>query len=165
MRETEKISREIIENKAFRLLGKREYSVWGLTNKLREKFPNNFEEISKIAKKLVEKDWISDERWTEYVVREKVKYSGWGERKIVIKLRENKISDELIQQNLAKYFSKDVQTEKAKKLAQEKLVKLNSGRKKLTDYEKKQKIKLFLVSRGFSFEIAQTTIENLKKAE
>lgn len=165
MFETKKISREIIENKALRLLGRREYSVWGLTKKLRKKFPNNFEEITNIINKFIEKDWISDERFCDFMVREKAQYSGWGERKIIMKLREHKISTELIQEKIKKYFPEDIQIKKSQKLAQEKLAKLNSGQKQLTEYEKKQKIKLFLVSRGFSFEIAQTAIENLKKAE
>ena len=163
MKNTQKISREIIYNKALNLLGRREYSVWGLTKKLREKFPDNFAEISEIVNELVDKDWLSDERFADYLVREKAQYSGWGERKIVLKLNEHKICTELIQKKLAKYFPEDIQLKKARKLAAEKAQRLEISRKKLTDYEKQQKIKLFLVSRGFSFELAQKAVEMSEK--
>ncbi len=87
MTELEKISCKIIENKALRLLGRREYSVWGLMKKLREKFPDNFAGISEIVKKFIEKDWISDDRFSDFLVHEKAEYSGWGERKIILKLQ------------------------------------------------------------------------------
>ncbi len=61
-----------------------------------------------------------------------------------------------------KYFPKNVQIKKAQKLALEKKQRLNNRSKKLTDYEKQQKIKLFLVSRGFSFDIAQTAVDEIK---
>ena len=161
MDESKKISREIIYNKGLRLLGRREYSIWGLTKKLREKFPENFAEISEIIEEFVEKKWLSDERFCEYLVREKTQYSGWGERKIIMKLNEHKISSKLIKKFLTKYFPLDKQLQKAQKLALIKNDQLKNSRKKLTKYEKKQKIKQFLVSRGFSFEISQQATENL----
>jgi len=163
MNEIQKISREIIYNKALRLLGRQEYSVWGLTKKLREKFPNDFAIISDIVEEFIKKDWLSDDRFSDFMVREKAQYSGWGERKIIMKLNEHKICTELIQEKLAKYFSQDVQLKKAQKLAEEKLQRLEISRKKLTNYEKQQKIKLFLVSRGFSFEMAQSAVEYLRE--
>jgi SOS response regulatory protein OraA/RecX len=112
----------------------------------------------------VDKDWLSDERFCEYIVREKAQYSGWGERKIIMKLNEHKISSKLIQKNLTKYFPENVQLKKAQRLAAEKTQRLEISRKKLTDYEKQQKTKLFLVSRGFSFDIAQSAVEILDKS-
>jgi regulatory protein len=162
MTDIEKIACEIIKNKALRLLGRREYSVWGLIKKLREKFPENFAGILEVINEFKEKEWVSDERFCEIYVREKANYSGWGERKIIVKLQEHKIGKTLIQRNLDKYFSENVQIEKAKELAIEKNHRLDLGRKKLTDYEKQKKIKLFLVSRGFSFGIAQITVDMIK---
>ena len=161
MNETEKISREIIYNKALCLLGRREYSVWGLTKKLREKFPENFARISEIVQEFVDKDWLSDDRFADYLVREKAEYSGWGERKIIMKLNEHKISSKIIQEKLAKYFPPEVQLKKVQKLATEKAQSLKISRKKLTDFEEKQKIKNFLISRGFPFEIAQSAVEKI----
>jgi SOS response regulatory protein OraA/RecX len=116
MTKTEKISREIIYNKGLRLLGHREYSVWGLRKKLREKFPDNFAEISKIVTEFVDKDWLSDERFCEYIVREKTQHSGWGERKIILKLQEHKISEDMIHEKLVKYFPENMQIKKPKNL-------------------------------------------------
>ncbi len=161
MNETEKISREIIYNKALRLLGRREYSVWGLTKKLREKFPENSAGILEIVQEFVDKSWLSDDRFADYLVREKAEYSGWGERKIVMKLNEHKIDSKIIQEKLAKYFPPEVQLKKAQKLALEKAQSLKISRKKLTDFEERQKIKNFLISRGFPFEIAQSVVEKI----
>ena len=150
---TSEISREIIYGKALKLLGRREYSVWGLTKKLQEKFPLNFAEISDVIKELVEKKWLSDERFCEYLVREKTQHSGWGERKIIMKLNEHKIDTKIIKKNIAKFFPKNIQIEKGKKLAQEKLEKLRSSKKEISNYDLQQKVRNFLISRGFPFEI------------
>ena len=159
------VTKEIISKSILRSLGRREFSVWGLTKKFREKFPDHFSIVLEIIKEFKQKEWVSDERFCEIYVREKANYSGWGERKIILKLQEHKIEETLIQKNLDKYFSENVQIEKAKELAIEKEHRLDLGQKKLTNYEKQQKIKLFLVSRGFSFNIAQIAVDMIKNID
>ena len=149
------ISRDLIRGKAFYFLGRREHSQIELQKKLRERFPEKDVEIQAVIQEFVTKDWISDIRYTEELVREKSQYGGWGPIKITQRLREKGIEKELIESVLEKLFPEELQKEVVMRLATEKWRLLY----KKTAPQRKAAVQRFLVSRGFSFSTVFSCME------
>ena len=87
---------------AYRLLGRREYSVFELENRIRQKWPDT-EGIDSMAEELLcalqEENLVSDERYVESFVRSRVnRYQ--GPLKIKAALRGKGVSDSLISMEL-----------------------------------------------------------------
>lgn len=150
-------TRILIRGKAFRLLGRREYSRKSLKKKLQEKFPEEEILIEAVLFEFQKNNWISDVRYAEEFIREKSEYSGWGPMKIIQKLREKGIEKEIIQECLEMIFSKKQQHKKAQQLAEEKWRLLY----KKTAPDRKVAVQRFLVSRGFSFQLVVEVTQSL----
>ena len=155
------ISRDLIRGKAFYFLGRREYSQFELQNKLREKFPEKDSEIQAVLQEFVTKDWISDIRYTEELVREKSQHGGWGPIKITQRLREKGIEKEIAESVLEKLFPEELQKEVVMRLETEKWRLLY----KKTAPQRKAAVQRFLVSRGFPFSIVFSCMELLNQEE
>ncbi len=148
-----------IKKYALWLLGKREYSVFGLREKLEKKFLDEFDLIETVIKEFQEKEWVSDIRFCENFIREKAEYSGWGRRKIFMKIKEKGIDSEMAEEMLERFFSYQQEKNKAIDLALEKYKTVS--KKTENTFEQKQKILAFLAGRGFSYSLAQEAIEDM----
>jgi regulatory protein len=83
---------------AYRLLGRREYSVYELIRRIGQKWPGA-EGINGLVDALVEENLVSDERFTESFVRFRVQRFQ-GPLKIKAALRTKGVSDTLISREL-----------------------------------------------------------------
>lgn len=152
-----KKTRILIRGKAFRLLGRREYSVKSLKKKLQEKFPEESVFIDEVLLEFQKNNWISDVRYAEEFIREKSEHGGWGPMKIIQKLREKGIEKEIIQECLESIFPEKQQRELAQRLAEEKWELLY---KKIAS-DRKEAVQRFLVSRGFSFQLVLEVTQSI----
>lgn len=140
--------------KALGLLSKRSYSKAILVDKLKDK-KFALEDIDEAVKKLEALNFIDDKRYAESLVREYSSLRRYGAGRIKLKLREKKISQEIIlevlesisdqteQDNLDALAQK--QLEKNKNLPREKLINRTLG---------------YLLRRGYSYDKCKKIINN-----
>jgi regulatory protein len=132
---------------AYRLLGRREYSVFELDRRIRRKWPDA-DGVQDLLEALVEENLLSDERFTESFVRFRIqRYQ--GPLKIKAALRTKGVSDHLISREL------DAYSEQWLDLAVEWLDRRNVG---VIDFDAKKKYYRRLMSRGFTHSQAMDAI-------
>jgi len=132
---------------AFRLLGRREYSVFELNRRIRQKWPEA-EGIGDLMNALVEENLLSDERFTESFVRFRLQRFQ-GPLKIQAALRGKGVSDSLISRELEEH------SEKWTELAAQWLLRQTSLP---VDFEQKKTYYRRLISRGFTHSQAMDTL-------
>jgi regulatory protein len=140
---------------ALQLLSKREYSVLELQEKLIKKFSQDTEKVKKILKEFQKKNWVSDERFTEVFIRNQILTTKSGPRKIYLKLIQKGIDKNLAHKKLKSEFLKKQQQELIHLLAQKKKSEFLRKKKKLSPYELKQKIILYLVRKGYDYDLVR----------
>ena len=132
---------------ACRLLGRREYSVFELDRRIRQKWPHATA-VDELLETLVEENLLSDERYAESFVRFRLQRFQ-GPLKIKAALRTKGISDALISREL------DAHSEEWRELASRWLERQNPGS---IDFEKKKKYYRRLVNRGFTHDQAMDAL-------
>lgn len=100
--------------------------------------------VDAIMYELIQNNFLNEERYVEAFVSGKFKIKNWGKIKIRQSLQQKQINSKLIDQKLGEIDEADYQRT-IKKVAAKKQ-KLTKGR---NDWEKKQKLKKYLYSRGF----------------
>ena len=132
---------------AYRLLGRREYSVFELDRRIRKKWPHATA-VGELVVTLVEENLVSDERYAESFVRFRLQRFQ-GPLKIMAALRTKGISDALISREL------DAHSEEWPQRATQWLERQNPGS---IDFEKKKKYYRRLVNRGFTHDQAMDAL-------
>jgi len=138
---------------AYRLLGRREYSVFELVRRMRQKWPEA-EGISGLVDALAEEDLVSDERYTEAFVRFRMQRHQ-GPLKIKAALRAKGVSDTLISAEL------NARSGQWTELATKWLHRQHPGS---IDFDAKKKYYRRLVSRGFTHNQAMDALANASHA-
>lgn len=149
-----------IRQKAYSYIAKRLHSARELELKLRKK---NYEKelVDIVIADFADKQLIDDSLFAEQFTDEKFNRRKWGLQKVKNELFKKGISAVIVESVLKNYSDSETQVENALHLARKKmniLSKRESDEKKL-----KQKIISFLISRGFSYDIASETIQKLFK--
>ncbi len=147
-----------IRQKAISFLAKRIHSKRELEIKLRKK---NYEKelIDDVLNELLAKGLIDDAAFANQFTDEKINRKKWGLLKVKSELFKKGIAAEVVEDVLKEYSDLENQIINALSLAEKKLniiSKRESDKKKL-----KQKIIAYLVSRGFSYNVALETIQKL----
>jgi regulatory protein len=124
---------------AFLLLGRREYSVFELGQRLRRKWPDA-NDIDVLIDALVTENLVSDERFVESFVRSRLQRFQ-GPLKINAALRSRGVSDALIADEL------EAHSQEWLNLAEQWLARQHAG---LIDFDGKRKYYRRLISRGFT---------------
>ena len=132
---------------AYRLLGRREYSVFELDRRIRQKW-TEATNVEELVEALVEEDLVSDERYAEAFVRFRIQRHQ-GPLKIKATLRTKGISDDLISRELG------VHSEEWTDLAARWLARQNPGE---ISFEVKKKYYRRLTSRGFTHDQAMDAL-------
>ena len=149
-----------LEQYALRQLARREYSVQMLREKLSSVFTDNAKEIELLITKFIQNNWVSDRRFTEAFIEQKLKIQSWGKRKIFIHLRQKGISDELANRVWQELFAEtDEEIVVAQKLAEQKWLQI--CRRESDTWKRKQKLQRFLVGRGFGGEVIGKVLERV----
>ena len=106
--------------------------------------------IAKVIDKLEEYDYINDQTYAEKYAAEKSRSS--GKRKIAYELKTKGVNEKITESVLGEGFSEE---EGAYTVA----VRYIKG--KPVDYELRQRCFRYLVSKGFSFEVAKSTLDRV----
>ena len=141
-------------NYLLKLLTRREHSVSEVREKLRKKFPAEIENIEKLIKKFVEKNWLSDSRFCEVFVRDQILKKS-GPKKIIQKLFKRGVDLELIREKIEEEYPASDQAEIIMELAKNKYETLKKRGKGESELELRQKILRFLMGRGFDFDMVK----------
>ena len=132
---------------AYRLRGRREYSVFELNQRIRQKCPES-DCVAELLDALVEENLDSDERFTESFIRSRVqRYQ--GPLKIKAALRGKGVSDSLIAGELDKYSGQWTE------MAKEWLSRQHAGP---LDFDSRKKYYRRLQNRGFTHDQAMTAM-------
>lgn len=105
--------------------------------------------IKKILKKLKEEQFLDDERFAESYARGKFRMNKWGKNKISMELKMRKIPEATIAKALSGLDETHYEAQ-VKMLAEKKAASLQY--KNLPKRELVQKVRNFLLSKGYSFE-------------
>lgn len=136
---------------AYRLLGRREYSVFELGQRLRQKWrsADGIEGlVEQLIEALAEENLVSDQRFTESFVRSRLQRHQ-GPLKIRAELRNKGLSDALVSAELANY------SEQWPELAREWLARQHPGP---LDFDARKKFYRRLANRGFTHEQAMDAL-------
>ncbi len=145
---------EKINSYALRLLGRREFSIFELEERLNKKFIDQKEEILKVLEKFKRKDWVSDSRFCEVFIKDQI-IKKQGPRKIEMKLYKKGVSSELIKKALEEFYPEIEQVIILKYLAEKKKNEIIRRKSKISEYELNGKTKQFLIGRGFGYEVLE----------
>lgn len=134
---------------AYRLLGRREYSVFELDQRLRRKWPQlDSDSVTGLTAALVEENLLSDERFAESFVRSAVQRHQ-GPLKIRAALRARGVDDSVIAAGLDRHAGRWTD------LAEEWLWRQHRGP---LDFDGRKKFYRRLVNRGFSHDQAMDAV-------
>lgn len=111
------------------------------------------EYIDPIIDKLLEDDYINEERFAKSFVKDKFRFNHWGRIKISTHLRALGISSE----NIATAMQ-EIGDEEYTKMLDEIVEKKRKTIKKGTDYEIRAKLLRHALSRGFEYDIVATKL-------
>jgi len=140
-----------------KFLASREYSVLELKKKLQKKFSEKNDDIEKILQFLISKKFLSDQRFAEIFLDSLLQNSPGGKIFLEKKMKLRGISPEIYEKIFTEKKIFETEKIRAKKLAEKKLNFLLSLDKK----KKEEKIYRFLISRGFSFQIAREVLDEI----
>lgn len=136
-------------------------------SEVREKLFNfglNTEEVDQIVAYLITENYLNEERFAEAYTSGKIRIKHWGKNKIKMMLKQKKVSDYSIKKAF-KEFDADEYYKILKKAAQKKLSSIKiptTGRSKEQQlYQKKYKLKSYLISRGFENDLVNEVVNEL----
>lgn len=122
---------------------------WGLSDK----------DARGVLERLVRERFIDDGRYAEAYVREKMRFSGWGERKIRAALRMKSIAPNIIDRAMGQL----VPEEDASRL--EEVLRKKASKTTARDlYDLKAKLVRFGMSRGFDLDDVLSVTEQILRA-
>jgi len=148
-----------IKQRAFRLLGRRMHSASELRRKLWNK---DYEQklIDEVIDDLKTNSYLDDEGFIREFVAEKTKSKSWSTKKVKAELLKRGIDNKLIDEML-KGKQGDSEIENATKLAKKKYDQLI--KKKLEPKELRNKLSVFLFSKGFEYDLIKKVTDKLIK--
>ena len=104
--------------------------------------------IQPIIDKLVEGDYINEERFARAFVKDKFRFNHWGRIKITTHLRVLSISSDIIAKAIG-----EIDEDEYAEILDETVEKKRKTIKKGTDYEIRAKLLRHALSRGFEYEL------------
>lgn len=111
--------------------------------------------FERIIVKLIEEDFLNEERFAQSFVRGKFNLKNWGRKKIALELRKKGVSDYAIRKGL-KEIEEDAYLEKIEKLAVNKLALLNDRIE-----VKKKKVGQYLMRKGYEPDLCWEVVSKL----
>jgi regulatory protein len=150
-----------VRESALRLIAQREYTSHDLHQKLTSKFPGSGPAIAEVMQEFQKKNWISDERFCENYIENKVLNGSLGPFQITQKLKLKGIDESLVKAHLEKHFPAEDQATTARTLAEKKHREILSRGKNEPHQAVQQKVMRYLVGKGYSFDVAKRVVEDL----
>lgn len=116
----------------------------------------NEEAIARILKRLKEERFLNDERFCKSFIKDKVQFNKWGKAKIIYELKKRRIDSSIYLPLLEVLNNDDFE----KQLLHILKVKIRSVKAK-DNYDKKNKLTRFALSRGFSMDLTIKCIDKV----
>lgn len=138
-----------------RICSRKEYSPFDILQKLL-KLQLNKDEIERIIAKLKKENYLNEERFARSFVTDKIRFNGWGVKKIEMHLRYKQLSQNIIDGVLSEYSNAELNSSLQSIL--EKKWKQIKGE---SDYEKKGKLIKYTLGKGFKMSDIISCIERL----
>ncbi|WP_165025476.1 regulatory protein RecX [Dysgonomonas sp. ZJ279] len=112
--------------------------------------------IGRVIKRLKDEKFLSDERFCNSFINDKMRFNKWGKTKIIFELKKRKIAESIYKPILEELSNDDFEQQLIHILS----VKIKSVKAK-DDYEKKTKLIRFALGRGFSMDLAIKCINKI----
>lgn len=151
-----KIKKEVSEQEALfklsALCSQAEHSSGEMKEKMRRwQLPADAQE--RVMQRLLDEKYVDDDRYSRLFVRDKLRFCGWGPRKISEALRLKGVSAVVAQEHIDAVAEEDwLETLRPLIAAKRRTVKA------LSPYELQAKLMRFAVGRGFSVDMARRCI-------
>lgn len=129
-----------------RVCARKEYSSYDITLKLK-RMGIEREAIEKIILKLKKEKYLNDERFTRSFVSDKLRFNGWGIKKIELYLKQKHMPQEIIDKVFDEYSSTELNLS-LKPILEKKWKQIKGD----SEYEKKGKLIRFALGRGFAMD-------------
>lgn len=130
------------------MLGK--MRLWGLSD----------EEQAQVMSRLTAGRYVDDERYARAFARDKARYGKWGRRKIEQALRMKRIDDSIVEDALSD-ISDDDYIAVLQPLVKQKMRTTRAD----SDYELRQKVTRFAISRGYTMDVIRRCIDTADIAD
>ena len=141
---------------AMKLLGLRKRSVFEIENRLQRKgYERNI--VEKVLEDLDRYKYTDDKSFAESYINDRMNFRPCGRFLIKKELKERGISENIIERKITELISEEKEISSAQKLAQRKLktIRDKTDRNKTT-----QKVRSYLQTKGYSFDIISQAVEN-----
>lgn len=125
------------------LCARREYSVFDIETKL-QRYNLDKETIHNIITYLKKEKYIDELRFTRSFIRDKIRFNKWGKTKIEFALRQKRVPETIVSEAFEE-FTDDQLNNSLQDLLQAKWKTIKGD----TDYDKRNKLIRFGLSRGF----------------
>ncbi len=116
-------------------------------------------EVEELLSKLIEENYLNEERFAIAFAGGKFRINHWGKTKIKYELKQKQVSDYCIKKALASILDEDYE-KTLHKLAAEKLKTLG---KEVNVFAKKNKLQNYLVGKGYEYEVVGRVVGGLLK--
>lgn len=144
-----KMNRKLLD-KMLNSLGRKEYSVYEMTNKYKKLEIYEINDIKEIVDYLLDLNYLNDERYCENYIRSGISKK-WGLNKI----KKNLTFDKRLNKELIESKIESMQIDETESII--KILNTKYKNKDLNDYKEKSKAYTYLMSKGFkSTDIAKS---------
>ena len=140
---------------AMKLISLRKRSAFEIKERLRKK---KFEEdvIEEVLQELKNYKYLNDEEFAEAYINDRINFNPRGRFLIKKELNERGIAENIIERKMEELLSEEKEVESAKKMAEKKLRTINNKTDKI---KVDQKIRSYLQSKGYSFDIINLVVK------
>ena len=138
------------------LCARREYCVFDIETKLK-RYNLDKETIEKIITRLIKEKYTDEVRYTRGFINDKIRFNRWGKTKIEFALRQKRVPEDIVAEAFLEYTDEELNNSLQDLLqAKWKTIKGDS------DYEKRNKLIRFGLSRGFDMNNILKCIKNIQ---
>ncbi|MCK4800239.1 regulatory protein RecX [Candidatus Parcubacteria bacterium] len=140
---------------AMKLISLRKRSAFEIKERLRKK---KFEEdvIEEVLQELKNYKYLNDEEFAEAYINDRINFNPRGRFLIKKELNKRGIAENIIERKMEELLSEEKEVESAKKMAEKKLRTINNKTDKI---KVDQKIRSYLQSKGYSFDIINLVVK------
>ena len=135
---------------------RREYCVFDIETKL-QRYNLDEEAIDNIIAYLKKEKYIDELRFTRSFIKDKIRFNKWGKTKIEFALRQKRVPQEIVEEAFLDFTDEQL-NDSLQDLLQAKW-KTIKGK---TDYERRNKLIRFGLSRGFDMNNILNCMKNIK---
>ncbi len=114
-----------------------------------------------VIDRLIEEKFIDDQRYATAYVREKLKLSGWGARKIGYMLGSKGVARDIIDRVLEEVVDADEMDERLEKCLEKKMRSIKAA----TPWEFRQKLVNYGLSQGYNYAAVAKAIKNINERQ